>query len=159
MLKEGDKAPDFHLKTDEGKEVSLADFKGKRVLLYFYPKANTPGCTIEACDFRDLRSKLDKEDVAVLGVSADSVKALAGFKQKQKLNFPLLSDPEFNAIEAYGARRMKKFLGKSFLGIVRSTFLIGPDGKIEKIWDKVSVKGHAAEALAEASNKSNAATA
>jgi peroxiredoxin Q/BCP len=148
MLKEGDKAPDFHLKTDEGKDVSLADFKGKRVLLYFYPKANTPGCTIEACDFRDLRPKLDKQDVVVLGVSADSVKTLAGFKKKQKLNFPLLSDPEFETIEAYGVRRMKKFMGRSFLGIVRSTYLIGADGKLEKIWDPVSVKGHAAEVLA-----------
>ncbi|MGA2096793.1 MAG: thioredoxin-dependent thiol peroxidase [Candidatus Acidiferrum sp.] len=153
MLKVGDKAPDFHLKTDEGKEVSLSDFKGKRVLLYFYPKANTPGCTVEACEFRDLRPKLDKQDVVVLGVSADSVKALAGFKQKQKLNFPLLSDPEFETIEAYGARRMKKFMGRSFLGIVRSTYLIGPDGKLEKIWDPVSAKGHAAEVLVEVSNK------
>ena len=91
--------------------------------------------------------------MVILGASADSVKAQAGFKEKQKLNFPLLSDPEFQTIEAYGARRMKKFLGKSFLGIVRSSFLIGPDGKIEQIWDNVKAKGHAAEVLAEVSKK------
>jgi peroxiredoxin Q/BCP len=92
-------------------------------------------------------------DTVILGVSADSVATQAGFKQKQKLNFPLLSDPQFQAIEAYGARRMKKFLGKSFLGIVRSSFLISPQGKIERIWDHVKAKGHAAEVLAEVSKK------
>lgn len=91
--------------------------------------------------------------MAILGASGDSVKAQAGFKEKHKLNFPLLSDPDFTMIEAYGARRMKKFLGKSFLGIVRSSFLIAPDGKIEKVWDNVKAKGHAAEVLAEASRK------
>ena len=91
--------------------------------------------------------KFEKANVVILGVSADSVKAQAGFKAKQKLNFALLSDPEFRAIEAYGARRMKKFLGKSFLGIVRSSFLIGPDGKIEQVWDNVTAKGHAEEVL------------
>lgn len=91
--------------------------------------------------------------MAILGASGDSVKAQAGFKEKHKLNFPLLSDPDFTMIEAYGARRMKKFLGKSFLGIVRSSFLIGPDSKIEKVWDNVKAKGHAAEVLAEASRK------
>ena len=91
--------------------------------------------------------------MAILGASGDSVKAQAGFKEKHKLNFPLLSDPDFTMIEAYGARRMKKFLGKSFLGIVRSSFLIGPDGEIEKVWDNVKAKGHAAEVLAEASRK------
>jgi peroxiredoxin Q/BCP len=151
MLKIGDKAPDFKLKTDEGKEVSLKDLKGKRVVLYFYPKASTPGCTIEACEFRDLRPKFDKQDVVVVGVSADPEKALATFKTKQKLNFPLLSDPDHKMIESYGVWRMKKFMGRSYKGIVRSTFLIGPDGKIEQIWDGVKVKGHAAETLAAAS--------
>ena len=97
--------------------------------------------------------KFEKEVVVILGVSGDSVKAQAGFRDKQKLNFALLSDPEFEAIEAYGARRMKKFLGKSFLGIVRSSFLIGPDGRIEEIWDSVTAKGHAAEVLARVSKK------
>ncbi len=148
MLKAGDKAPDFRLKNEEGKEVSLKDFKGKRVLLYFYPRANTPGCTTEACEFRDLRPKFEKEDVVILGVSGDPEKALASFKAKQKLNFPLLGDPDHKMIEAYGVWRMKKFMGRSFKGIARSTFLIGPDGKIEKIWDSVKAKGHAAETLA-----------
>jgi thioredoxin-dependent peroxiredoxin len=147
MLKIGDKAPDFTLKSDDGKDVSLKDFEGKRVLLYFYPKANTPGCTIEACEFRDLKPKFEKEDTVVLGVSADPEKSLKNFKAKQKLNFPLLGDPPHKMIEAYGVWRMKKFMGRSFKGTVRSTFLIGPDGKIEEIWDEVKVKGHAAEVL------------
>ena len=127
MLKVGDKAPDFTLTSDEGKSISLSDFKGKQVVLYFYPKASTPGCTIEACDFRDLRPKFAKQDIVVLGVSADPVKALVNFKTKQKLNFPLLSDPDHKMIESYGQWRMKKFMGRSFKGIVRSTFLIGTD--------------------------------
>src|SRR5580698_6317453 len=94
MLKPGDRAPDFTLTSDENKPVSLSDFRGKQVVLYFYPKASTPGCTVEACDFRDLRPKFAKQDVVVLGVSADPVKALVNFKTKQKLNFPLLSDPD-----------------------------------------------------------------
>jgi thioredoxin-dependent peroxiredoxin len=147
MLEIGDKAPDFTLKSDEGKDVSLKEFAGKRVLLCFYPKAGTPGCTIEACEFRDLRPKFEKASTVVLGVSADPEKALAKFKVKQKLNFPLLGDPTHKMLEAYGVWRMKKFMGRSFKGIVRSTFLIGRDGKIEQIWDEVKAKGHAAEAL------------
>jgi peroxiredoxin Q/BCP len=148
MLRVSDKAPDFTLTSDDGKEVSLKDFRGKRVLLYFYPKASTPGCTIEACEFRDLKPKFDKEDVVVLGVSADPQKALKNFKTKQKLNFPLLGDPTRQMLKAYGVWRIKKFMGRSFKGIVRSTFLIGPTGKIEEIWDEVKAKGHAGEALA-----------
>lgn len=108
MLKVGDKAPDFTLIADDGESISLSDFKGKQVVLYFYPKASTPGCTIEACDFRDLRPKFAKQDIVVLGVSADPVKALVNFKTKQKLNFPLLSDPDHKMIESYGQWRMKK---------------------------------------------------
>jgi peroxiredoxin Q/BCP len=148
MLKVGDKAPGFNLKSDEGKDISLKDFKGKRVVLYFYPKAATPGCTTEACDFRDNKTAFTKKDTVILGVSADSEKALKSFKAKQKLNFTLLSDPTRETIESYGVWRMKKFMGREFMGIVRSTFLIGPDGKIEKIWDPVKVKDHAADALA-----------
>lgn len=146
-LKVGDKAPDFTLTSDDGKKISLKDFLGRRVVLYFYPRASTPGCTIEACDFRDLRSKFSKADAVVLGVSADPIKALQNFKAKQKLNFPLLSDPTRKMIKAYRVWRMKKFMGRSFKGIVRSTFLIGPAGKIEEIWDEVRAKGHAAETL------------
>lgn len=147
MLKEGDTAPPFRLAADDGREISLAGLRGKHVALYFYPKASTPGCTIEAIEFRERKAEFDKLNAIVLGCSADSVAAQAKFKVKQKLNFPLLSDPEFNVIEAYGARRMKSFLGKSFLGIVRSTVLIGPDGKVERIWATAKSKGHAAEVV------------
>jgi thioredoxin-dependent peroxiredoxin len=147
VLKIGEQAPDFTLISDEGKEISLKDFKGKRVLLYFYPKASTPGCTVEACEFRDLKPKFDKEETVILGVSADPEKALKNFKAKQKLNFPLLGDPAHKMIKSYRVWRMKKFMGRSFKGIVRSTFLIGPTGKIEEIWDGVKVKGHASETL------------
>ena len=150
-LKVGDKAPDFTLLDATGREVSLKDFKGRSVLIYFYPKANTPGCTVEACDFRDLRPKFVKKDVTILGVSADAPKKLAGFIAKQKLNFTLLSDPDHKMIESYGAWRMKKFMGREFMGIVRSSYLIGPDGKIAQVWDNVRVKGHAAEVLQAAS--------
>jgi thioredoxin-dependent peroxiredoxin len=153
MLKVGDKAPDFCLKSGEGNDVSLKDFKGRRVLLYFYPRAGTPGCTVEACEFRDRRGKFDRQGVVILGVSADPQKALAAFKARQKLNFTLLGDPDHKMIESYGVWRMKKFMGRSFKGIVRSTFLIGADGKIEEIWDEVKAKGHAAETLAAASGK------
>jgi peroxiredoxin Q/BCP len=147
MLKEGDPAPDFRLPADDGSEISLEDLRGKHVALYFYPKASTPGCTTEAIEFRDLKKDFDKLNAVILGCSADSVAALSNFKTKQKLNFPLLSDPNFKTIEAYDARRMKSFLGKSFLGIVRSTVLVGPNGKIEKIWATAKSKGHAAEIL------------
>jgi peroxiredoxin Q/BCP len=147
MLKEGDVAPEFHLRADDGREVSLKDWRGRHVALYFYPKASTPGCTTEAIEFRELKKDFDKLNAIVLGCSADSVESQAKFKAKQKLNFPLLSDPEFAAIEAYGARRMKSFLGKSYLGIVRSTVLVGPDGKVEKIWPSAKSKGHAAEVV------------
>jgi peroxiredoxin Q/BCP len=147
MLKEGDPAPDFRLAADDGSEISLKDLRGKHVALYFYPKASTPGCTTEAIEFRDLKQDFDKLNAVILGCSADSVAALAKFKAKQRLNFPLLSDPNFTVIEAYDARRMKSFLGKSFLGIVRSTVLVGPDGNIEKIWATAKSKGHAAEIL------------
>jgi peroxiredoxin Q/BCP len=150
-LKVGDKAPDFQLNDATGKVVSLKDFKGKSVLLYFYPKANTPGCTIEACEFRDWRGKFSKQNVAILGISADPPKILAGFAAKQRLNFTLLSDPTHEMIEAFGAWQMKKFMGRSFMGIVRSSYLIGPDGIVAKVWDKVKAKGHAAEVFGELS--------
>ena len=145
MLKEGDPAPDFRLPADDGSEISLKDLRGKHVALYFYPKASTPGCTTEAIEFRDLKKDFDKLNAVILGCSADSVALQAKFKANQKLNFPLLSDPNFTVIESYDARRMKSFLGKSFLGIVRSTVLVGPDGNVEKIWATAKSKGHAAE--------------
>jgi len=147
MLKEGDIAPPFRVPADDGREISLSDLRGKHVALYFYPKASTPGCTTEAIEFRDLMGDFEKLNTVILGCSADSVEAQAKFKAKQKLNFPLLSDPDFKVIEAYDARRMKSFLGKSYLGIVRSTVLVGPDGKVEKIWATAKSKGHAAEVV------------
>jgi peroxiredoxin Q/BCP len=147
MLKEGDAAPAFRLKADDGQEISLAELRGKHVALYFYPKASTPGCTTEALEFRDVKQDFDTLNTIILGCSADSVEAQAKFKVKQNLNFPLLSDPDFEVIEPYGARRMKSFLGKSYLGIVRSTVLIGPDGKVERIWPTAKSKGHAAEVI------------
>jgi thioredoxin-dependent peroxiredoxin len=147
MLKEGDPAPAFQLAADDGRKISLKDLRGKHVALYFYPKASTPGCTTEAIEFRELKNEFNKLNAVILGCSADSIDSLAKFKDKQKLNFPLLSDPDFTVIEAYEARRMKSFLGKSYLGIVRSTVLIGPDGKVEKIWATAKSKGHAAEVV------------
>jgi thioredoxin-dependent peroxiredoxin len=147
MLKEGEAAPAFRLPADDGQEISLNDLRGKHVALYFYPKASTPGCTTEAIEFRELRSDFDELNTVILGCSADTVASQAKFKAKQKLNFPLLSDPDFTVIEAYDARRMKSFLGKSYLGIVRSTVLIGPDGKVEKVWPTAKSKGHAAEVV------------
>lgn len=147
MLKEGDKAPGFRCAADDGSTLSLGDFKGRNLILYFYPKADTSGCTSEAIQFRDMLGEFEKENAAIVGVSGDSVAAQAKFKAKYSLNFPLLADTKFDVIEAYGARRMKSFFGKTALGIVRSTFLIGPDGKIRKIWPKVVVKGHAEDVL------------
>ena len=152
-LKPGDKAPKFRLATDGGNEVSLAALKGQPFVLYFYPKDDTSGCTKEAIGFSESRKKFDALGVAVIGVSKDSAASHDRFKAKYKLNFDLLSDSDLKTIEAYGSRRMKTFLGRSFLGIIRSSYLIGPDGKIEQVWDNVKAKGHAAEVLAELSKK------
>jgi len=148
VIEEGDRAPDFRATADDGRTISLSSYRGKNLILYFFPKANTPGCTNEASEFRDAMKHFGALNTAIVGCSADSVGSQAKFKAKYNLNFPLLSDPQFEVIEVFGARRMKRFLGKSSLGIVRMTFWIGPDGKIRKIWDKVSTKGHAAEVTA-----------
>lgn len=147
MLKVGDKAPEFRLPADDGAEIVLADLRGKAVVLYFFPKALTSGCVNEASEFRDAHAQFEQLNAVILGCSADKVETQAKFVDKFKLNFHLLSDPQFQAIEAYGARRMKQFLGKSFLGIVRSTYLIGRDGKIAKIWEKAPSSGHVAVVL------------
>lgn len=147
-LAEGDKAPDFTLPADDGTEVSLSDFEGKRVVLYFYPKDATPGCTQQACDFRDALPTLKKKGVVVLGVSKDSIASHQKFKAKQSLNFPLLSDADTKVMQAYGAWGEKNMYGKKILGCIRTTVLIGKDGKIERIWPKVKVAGHADEVLA-----------
>jgi thioredoxin-dependent peroxiredoxin len=153
MLKTGAKAPDFRLKTDEGKEVSLKDFHGRRVLLFLFPKANTSGWTIEASEFRDAKKEFDKLGVAILGLSADSVEAQASFKAKLNLNFPLLSDPDHKTIQKFGAWQEKQFMGKTSMGIVRSSFLIGKTGEIEEVWPLVKAKGHPTEILKVISKK------
>jgi thioredoxin-dependent peroxiredoxin len=147
MLKEGDKAPDIRLRTDSGEEFRLSSLKGQRVVLYFYPKADTPGCTVEACEFRDEMKTFTKKGVAVIGISPDKPAAQAKFKEKYELPFPLLADEEKAVAEAYGVWREKNMYGKKSMGIVRSTFIIGPDGKIEKIYGNVKAKGHAAKVL------------
>ncbi len=144
----GQKAPTFSLLDDAGKKVSLTDFKGQKVVLYFYPKDSTPGCTTESCDFRDNLSRITKAKAVVLGVSADSVASHKKFKAKQELNFPLLSDPEHIAISAYGVWKEKSLYGRNFMGIVRTTFIIDEKGKIEKVFPKVKVAGHVDEVLA-----------
>ncbi len=148
MLKVGDKAPQFTLKSDKGIEVSLSQFLGKKdVILYFYPKDNTSGCTTEACSFRDNLPRIENKNAVVLGVSPDSVKSHQGFIQKQNLNFNLLSDPDHKVSEAYGAWGEKSMYGKKYMGILRTTFVIGKDGKIKKVFEKVKPEGHAEEIL------------
>jgi peroxiredoxin Q/BCP len=147
MLKAGDKAPDIRLRTDSGDEFRLSDMKGKRVVLYFYPRADTPGCTTEACEFRDGIKAFAKKGAAVVGISPDKPEAQAKFKQKYDLPFTLLADEEKSAAQAYGVWQEKNMYGKKTMGIVRSTFVIGPDGKIEKVYAKVKAQGHAAAVL------------
>jgi peroxiredoxin Q/BCP len=149
MLKVGDNAPDIAVQTDAGEEFRLSDMKGKRVVLYFYPKADTPGCTVEACEFRDDIKKFTKKGVAVLGISPDKPAAQSKFKDKYDLPFTLLADQEKSAAQAYGVWKEKNMYGKKVMGIERTTFVIGPDGKIEKIYGKVKAKGHASEVLGE----------
>src|SRR5258708_5838200 len=148
MLQIGDKAPEFKLKNDEDKEVALKDFKGKTVVLYFYPKDDTPGCTTEACGFRDQEKKFQKKNTVIVGVSADEVKSHVKFKEKYGLPFQLLSDPEKKTAQAYEVWKEKSMYGKKYMGIERTTFVIDADGKIKKIFPKVSVTGHVEEVLA-----------
>jgi peroxiredoxin Q/BCP len=149
MLKVGDKAPDIRVQTDSGESFQLSSMKGKRVVLYFYPKADTPGCTTESCEFRDSASALAKKGAAVIGISPDKPAAQAKFKEKYDLTFPLLADEDKKAAEAYGVWQEKIMYGRKTMGIVRTTFVIGPDGKIEKIYNKVKAAGHAAQVLAD----------
>jgi len=148
MLKVGDQAPDIRVHTDTGENFRLSEMKGKRVVLYFYPRADTPGCTVEACEFRDGIKAFAKKGAAVVGVSPDKPAAQAKFKQKYDLPFTLLADEDKAAAEAYGVWKEKNMYGKKVMGIERTTFVIGPDGKIEKIYAKVKAKGHAEEVLA-----------
>ena len=147
-LKEGDQAPEFSTATNGGGKISLADFKGKNVILYFYPKDDTPGCTKEACAFRDHFSEFKKRGAVVLGISPDSVKSHDKFVEKFKLPFTLLADEDKKIVEAYGVWGEKSFMGRKYMGVYRVTFLIGPDGRIKKIWPEVKPEEHAAEVLA-----------
>ena len=148
-IAEGKPAPNFSLPSTENREVSLSEFKGKKaVVLYFYPKDDTPGCTREACDFRDSLKKFGKEDAVVLGVSADPLDAHEAFREKYKLPFPLLSDGKREVLKAYGVWKEKSFYGRKFMGIERTTVVIGRDGRVRKIFPKVKVDGHVDEVLA-----------
>jgi peroxiredoxin Q/BCP len=142
-IEKGSKAPDFKLAADDGSTVALEDLKGKKVVLYFYPKDDTPGCTTQACDLRDAMPKFDDIDAVVLGVSPDSVKSHQKFKKKFDLNFPLLADEDHKVAEAYGVWQEKNNYGIKALGIVRSTFLIDEQGKIIDVWRKVKAAEHA----------------
>jgi thioredoxin-dependent peroxiredoxin len=147
MLKEGDKAPAFKLPSVEGGDVSLKDFAGKTIVLYFYPKDDTPGCTREACAFRDGQAALKKAGAVVLGVSPDSVESHQKFRAKYKLNFPLLADADKSVAKKYGAFGEKMMYGKKVTGMIRSTFVIGGDGVVRKVFPRVKVDGHADKVL------------
>ena len=148
--KAGDKAPAFSLPRDGGGTVSLKDFAGKKLALYFYPRADTPGCTTEAIAFSKLKAAFARADTEILGVSADPVPAQDKFKAKHKLSIALASDETYKMLTAYGVWQEKSMYGRKFLGVVRATFLIGPDQRIAEVWPKVSVTGHAEEVLAAA---------
>ena len=148
MLEVGKAAPAFSLPSDEGDKVSLASLKGKYAVVYFYPKDDTPGCTREAQAFTKARAQLDKLGATVVGISKDSVEAHCKFRDKYGLKVPLLSDPDGKVIEKYGAWGEKNMYGKKSMGIIRSTVIVGPEGKVEKVFRKVKVDGHVAAVLA-----------
>ena len=149
LIEPGKKAPAFSLKDQDGKTQKLSDYEGRPVVLYFYPKDDTPGCTKETCDFQSKLPKFKTSKAAVLGVSILDEKSKAKFANKFDITFPLLADPEHEVAEKYGVWQQKSFMGRKFMGIVRTTYLIGADGKVQKRWDKVNVDDHAAEVLAE----------
>lgn len=149
MLKEGDPAPDFELRADDGSTVKLSGLRGKRVILFFYPKADTSGCTIEACEFRDTLPKIAAEDAVVLGVSPDPITELVNFRDKYGLNFRLLGDQDHRVAERYGVWREKSMYGRVYLGVERTTFVIGEDSRISRVYERVKPKGHAAAVLAD----------
>ena len=148
-LEIGDQAPAFTLPNDSGETTSLADYQGKRVLVYFYPRANTPGCTTEACDFRDSLTQLNDLGIEVVGISPDTVDKLVAFREKNNLTFPLLADPDKNVLKEWGAFGEKKNYGKIVEGVIRSTFLVGTDGTIELALYNVRATGHVARVIRE----------
>jgi len=147
LVSEGEEAPNFTLQADDGREVSLSDYRGKKVVLYFYPKDGTPGCTREAIEFREMVKDFEKEDIVILGVSKDTIQSHQKFKQKHKLPFTLLSDPEGNVLTLYGVWKKKSLYGRTFMGTERTTFLIDETGTVRKVYRKVKVKGHAQACL------------
>ncbi|MEP6715123.1 MAG: thioredoxin-dependent thiol peroxidase [Terriglobia bacterium] len=147
MLKEGDKAPEFKVLTDTGEEFDMAQHQGEKIVLYFYPRADTPGCTIESCEFRDTAKKFVKKGVTVLGVSPDTTKAQAKFKEKFELNFTLLADDNKDIANKFGVMKEKNMYGKKVIGVARTTFVI-EGGKITKVFENVKPEGHAEEVLA-----------
>ncbi len=149
MLKVGDPAPDFQATLDSGEEISLSRYRGKKVVLYFYPKDNTPGCTREACDFRDNITTVDAKGGVVLGVSTDSVKSHQKFKDKFQLPFPLISDENKQVVQAYEVWKEKKQYGRTYMGTERTTYVVDEEGKIAQIFNKVKVNGHVEKVLAE----------
>ncbi|UCF58490.1 MAG: thioredoxin-dependent thiol peroxidase [Candidatus Bathyarchaeota archaeon] len=143
MVNEGEEAPDFTLQADDERKVSLEHYRGKKVVLYFYPKDGTPGCTREAIEFRDMAKEFEKEGAIILGVSKDSIRSHRKFKQKHELPFTLLSDPEGKVLDLYGVWKKKSLYGRTFMGTERTTFLIDEKGIVKKVYRKVKTKGHA----------------
>jgi len=148
VVEEGKQAPEFELESDTGETVRLSDLRGKSVILYFYPKDDTPGCTTEACEFRDSYDRFRAQGIEVIGVSPDGAESHRKFKDKYELPFPLLADPDRSAAEAYGVWKEKKNYGKTTMGVDRSTFVIGPDGTLVKAMRGIKAAGHAADLLA-----------
>lgn len=146
-LQENDLAPDFELTADDGSRVRLSDLRGRRVILYFYPRADTPGCTTEACEFRDLSPQIEEQGALVYGISPDPVEDVRKFREKFALPFHLLADPDHAIAEAYGVWKEKSMYGRKYMGVERSTFLIDEEGRIARAYRKVSPKGHAARVL------------
>jgi peroxiredoxin Q/BCP len=149
MVKVGAKAPAFELESDSGDTIRLDDYEGRRIVLYFYPKDDTSGCTKEACGFRDCLPQFEKRDTVVLGVSPDGVASHRRFRDKHGLNFPLLAASDHSVAEAYGAWGKKKMYGREYEGVLRSTVIIGPDGRVERVYSKVKPGGHAEQILQE----------
>ena len=148
MIEKGTTAPNFTLPADDGSKITLSSLRGRKVVLYFYPKDDTPGCTTQACDLRDALPRFEGQDAVVLGVSPDSVESHGRFRDKYSLNFPLLADEDHAVAEAYGVWKQKSLYGRKFMGVERSTFIIDEDGVVIEAWRKVSPKGHAEKAAA-----------
>lgn len=148
MLQENDLAPDFALPADDGSTVRLSELRGRKVILFFYPKADTPGCTIEACEFRDLQPDIRERGAEVFGISPDPVEDLVKFREKYGLPYRLLADPDHQVAEAYGVWAEKSMYGRKYMGVERSTFLIDEEGRVAKAFRRVNAKGHAGDVLA-----------